>query len=78
MKINRYIYCRLKLCFLNPCGIARIKRPNKGRRFTDEASLVASYDAVIEQINLNFTATGIQHLPQRWQLVIQKEGEYII
>ena len=66
---------------LNPCdfnGIARIKRPNKGRRFNDEAGLVAAYEAVIEEINQNETATGIQHLPQRWEQVIQTGGEYIV
>jgi transposase len=38
---------------LNPCdydGIARIKRPNKGR-FNTEADLVDAYDAVIDDIN---------------------------
>jgi hypothetical protein len=29
---------------------------------TDEASLVAAYDAVIEEINTNETVTGIEHL----------------
>jgi histone-lysine N-methyltransferase SETMAR len=66
---------------LNPCdydGIARIKRPNKGMRFADENELHAAYDRVIEEINLNNEATGIRHLPQRWAMVTQTGGEYIV
>jgi hypothetical protein len=40
---------------LNHCdydGIARIKRPNKGKRFTSELELRMAYDQVIREINL--------------------------
>jgi hypothetical protein len=66
---------------LNPCdfdGIARIKRPLKGIRFTSEAGLVAAYNTVIDEINRNQSATGIQHLPKRWVEVIQRQGDYIL
>jgi transposase len=43
-------------------GIASIKRPLKGRRFTSEAGLVATNDSDIDEINRNESATGIQHL----------------
>jgi hypothetical protein len=52
---------------LNPCdinGIARIKRPFKGRRFTKGAGLVAANDTFSHEINYQ-TATDIRHLPQR-------------
>ena len=65
---------------LNPCdydGIARIKRPNKGKRFANELDLRKAYDQVISEINLKNAATGIQHLPLRWALVNQSGGEYI-
>ncbi len=66
---------------LNPCdydGIARIKRPNKGRRFANEDELKAAYDKVIKEINLKNEATGIRHLLERWASAIQTGGEYII
>ncbi len=59
-------------------GIARIKRHNKGMRFADENELHAANDRVIEEINLNNEATGIRHLPQRWAMVTQTGGEYIV
>jgi [histone H3]-lysine36 N-dimethyltransferase SETMAR len=65
---------------MNPCdfdGIARIKRPNKGRRFANEAALLTAYDAVVNEINTNQAATGIQHLPQRWEQIIKNEGDYV-
>jgi len=39
---------------LNPCdydGIARIKRPNNGKRFSNELALGVAYDEVIREIN---------------------------
>ena len=66
---------------MNPCdydGIARIKRPNKGKRFANEDELKAAYDKVIKEINLKDEATGILHLPERWALVTQTGGEYIV
>jgi hypothetical protein len=66
---------------LNPCdydGIARIKRPNKGKRFANEDELKAAYDKVIKEINLKNEATGIRHLPERWASAIQTGGEYIL
>ncbi len=36
-----------------------------------------AYKEVIDDINLNGSATGIGHLPLRWALVNQTEGEYI-
>ncbi len=66
---------------LNHCdydGIARIKRPNKGKRFANEDELKAAYNKVIKEINLKNEATGIRHLPERWALVTQTGGEYIV
>lgn len=66
---------------LNPCdydGIARIKRPLKGKRFTNEIELKVAYDEIIREINLKKSATGILKLPKRWEVVIKLEGEYII
>ena len=65
---------------LNPCdfdGIARIKRPNKSKKFANEVQLRAAYEEVIREINLQNSATGIRHLPLRWAFVNQTEGEYI-
>jgi hypothetical protein len=66
---------------LNPCdydGIARIKRPNKGRRFANEDELKAAYDKVIKEITLKNEATGIRHFPERWTSITQTGGEYIL
>jgi hypothetical protein len=66
---------------MNPCdydGIARIKRPNKGKRFANEDELKAAYDEVIKEVNLKNEATGIRHLLERWASAIQTGGEYII
>jgi histone-lysine N-methyltransferase SETMAR len=65
---------------LNPCdydGIYRIKRPNKDKRFNAPNELEMAYKKVIDDINLKGSATGISHLPLRWALVNQSEGEYI-
>ncbi len=64
---------------LNPCdydGIYRIKRPNKDKRFNTSYELEMAYKEVIDEINLNGSATGIGHLPLRWALVNQTGGEY--
>ncbi len=66
---------------MNPCdydGIARIKRPNKGKRFANEDELKAAYDKVIKEVNLKNEATGMRHLPEWWASVIQTGGEHII
>jgi hypothetical protein len=66
--------------YLNPCdydGIYRIKRPNKDKRFNTPDELEMAYKEVIDDINLNGSATGIGHLSLRWALVNQTEGEYI-
>ncbi len=65
---------------LNPCdfdGIARIKRPNKNKRFSNEIELEAAYQEIIREINLQNSATGIRHLLLRWDFVNQTGGEYI-
>ncbi len=65
---------------LNPCdydGIYRIKRPNKDKRFNTPDELEVAYKEVIDDINLNGSATGTSHLQLRWVLVNQTEGEYI-
>ncbi len=52
----------------NPCdfdGTARIKRPNKNKRFANEVQLQAAYEEVIKEINSQNSATGIRHLPLR-------------
>jgi transposase len=58
-------------------GIARIKKPHKGIRYATEAELIAAYSQTIYEINRKNEATGISHLPMRWEKVIQNEGEYI-
>jgi histone-lysine N-methyltransferase SETMAR len=65
---------------LNPCdydGIYRMKRPNKDKIFNTPHELETAYKEVIDDINLKGSATGIRHLPLRWDLVNQTEREYI-
>jgi transposase len=65
---------------LNPCDhddIYRIKRSNKDKRFNTPDELEMAYKEVIDEINLNGSATGIGHLPLRSGLVNQTGGEYI-
>ncbi len=66
---------------LNPCdydGIARIKRPNKGKRLSNELASEAAYEEVIREINLKNAVIGISRLPKRWEVVTKLEGDYII
>ncbi len=66
---------------LNPCdydGIARINRPNKGKRFSNELALGVAHDEMICEINLQNAAIGISRLPKRWEVVIKLEGDEII
>jgi hypothetical protein len=66
---------------LNPWdydGIARINRPNKGKRFSNELALGVAYDEIIREINLQNAAIGISRLPKRWEVVIKLEGDEII
>jgi len=47
---------------LNSCsydGIARIKKPNKGKRFANEDELEAANDKVIKEINIKNEARAI-------------------
>jgi histone-lysine N-methyltransferase SETMAR len=65
---------------LNPYdydGIYRMERPNKDKVFNTPHELETVYKEVIDYINLKDSATGIRHLPIRWDLVNQTEGEYI-
>ena len=59
-------------------GIVRIKRPRKGTRYATEAELISAYTDTIYEINGKNEATGISHLPVRWEMVIQSKGEYIV
>ncbi len=66
---------------LNPCdfdGIARIKRPNKNKRFANEVQLQAEYEEVIGEINLQNSATVIRHLLLRWPLSTRPEANIFI
>ena len=57
-------------------GIAKIKRPNKGKRFASELGLEVAYNEVIREINLQNAAIGLSRLPRRWEAVIKLEGEF--
>jgi hypothetical protein len=54
-----------------------MKRPNKDKSFNTPDELEVAYKEVIDDINLNGSATGTSHLPLRSALVNQTEGEYI-
>jgi [histone H3]-lysine36 N-dimethyltransferase SETMAR len=65
---------------LNPCdfeGIAKIKKPNKDTKFGTPAELEQAYSRVIYDLNVKQAFNGISHLPARWGLVKQQNGDYI-
>ncbi len=51
---------------------------NKDKRFDTPDELEMVYNEDINDINLNDSGTGIGHLPLRWALVNQTEGEYTV
>jgi transposase len=66
---------------LNPCDydlFARIKRPHKGVRYASVEDLTRAYEHTIYEINRNNEVIGISKLPERWELVTQNCGEYIV
>lgn len=55
----------------------KLKGPLRGRRFADLEQLSLSVTQQIRDINKNNELQGIQDLPKRWKLVIEKHGDYI-
>lgn len=66
---------------MNPCdfdAIERIKSALKGRRFHDEAGLVAATSGQIDDLNESGSFSGINSLPEQWNKIIETCGDYIV
>ena len=59
-------------------GFARIKRPNKGTRFTNFEELKTVYDVINRNLNEHNEFIGMEYMPQRWGTCIQILGEYLV
>ena len=54
-----------------------LKEAVRGRRYNDLEELSAAVNARIRVIENNRLCLGIEKLPDRWQAIIDKEGNYI-
>jgi hypothetical protein len=54
----------------------KLKNPLRGQRFPTLNALNAAVNRHIREINSRGDLNGIQHLPQRWEAVIQLQGDY--
>jgi hypothetical protein len=54
----------------------KLKNPFRGQRFPILNALNAAVTRRIREINSRGELKGIQHLPQRWEAVIQLQGDY--
>ena len=66
---------------LNPCdfdGIIRIKRLLKGIRYDNEQELKTAVERIIRLINMFEEVRGIQRLPERWEYVANRDGQYCL
>jgi hypothetical protein len=54
----------------------KLKNPLQGQRFPTLNALNAAVTRRIREINSRGELNGIQHLPQRWEAVIQLQGDY--
>ena len=64
---------------MNPCdfdGIARIKRPLKGIRFTHEAELKEALKLSIDGINTRGEFKGMKRLYDQWNDIMRNDGNY--
>ncbi len=58
-------------------GISKFKDPIHGRRFTSWDDMYSAIQSTIISLNLEGRAKEVSKLPQVWERVIVKEGEYI-
>ena len=58
-------------------GIARIKGPNKGKKFLTETELIDDYARTIRDINQKHESKGIDMLPDRWRAISLAHGNYL-
>jgi hypothetical protein len=54
----------------------KLKNPLRGQRFLILNALNAVVTRCIREINSRGELNSIQHLPQRWEAVIQLQGDY--
>jgi hypothetical protein len=58
-------------------GISKIKDPNRGKLFASWDEMHGAIQSTITSLNLDGRAKGVLKLPQVWEQVIEKAGEYI-
>jgi hypothetical protein len=54
----------------------KLKNPLRGQRFPTLNAINEVVTRRIREINSRGELNGIQHLPQRWEAVIQLQGDY--
>lgn len=64
----------------NPCdshGFRMLKQPLQGRRFNNRDEMIQAFEAEVINFNQRGTFSGIKKLPETWQAIIDKNGEYV-
>ena len=65
---------------MSPCVyylFAKVKEPLRGTRYSTRDELIHAIGRSIRKINNDGRTDGVRRLPNIWQEVINKEGDYI-
>jgi len=55
----------------------KLKEPMRGHRFSSLEEVSAAVTRAIRELNKSGTLNGIQNLSKRWDVVIEKQGDYM-
>jgi hypothetical protein len=55
----------------------KLKEPMRGHRFPSLEEVSAAVTRAIRGLNESDTLNGMANLPERWDAVIEKQGDYI-
>ena len=55
----------------------KLKEPMRGHHFSSLEEVSAAVTRAIRGLNKSGTLNGIENLPKRWNMVIEKQGDYI-
>jgi hypothetical protein len=65
---------------MSPCDydlFAKMKVPLRGTRYNTREEIIRAVGRSLQDINGNGRVDGVQRLPQIWQKVVHREGDYI-
>jgi hypothetical protein len=57
--------------------IPKLKETIRGHRFSSLEEVSAAGTRAIQGLNTSGTLNGTANLPKRWDMVIEKEGDYV-